>query len=130
MLAKKAALAIDAKKGEDIVLIDVQGLSSVTDYMLLATGSSPPHLKAMFSGVLQALKERGVTCYRHSGSSESGWIVMDYIDAVIHILSPEMRRYYAIEELCPTAPRPNWSTPRTKDRRPSPAPAEAGSPEP
>jgi ribosome-associated protein len=92
----------------------VRKTSSVTDYIVLVSGSSPPHLKALFSEALHVLKQEGVACYRHVGGSDGVWLVLDFVDVVIHILSPEARRYYAIEELWPKAPRLSWSPPRRR----------------
>ena len=97
-----ATIARDAlldRQGEDIRLLDVRGLSSVTDYTLIVSGSSPPHLKALFSQVQQQLKQAGVPVYRKSGGPESGWLVVDYMDVIIHIFSRSAREYYAIEAL-------------------------------
>ena len=74
-------------------------LSTVTDYYLLVSALSPPHLKAMFDEVLHVLKQANVYSYRKSGDHGSGWMVIDYIDVVIHIFSVQTRQYYAIEEL-------------------------------
>ena len=103
--ALRARTALQDKKGLDILLLDVRGLSAVTDYMLLVTGSSAPHLKALFDDVQHVLKTGGVSCYRRAGKPEGGWLVLDYVDVIIHILSPDARAYYAIEELWPDAPR-------------------------
>ena len=97
--------ALDGKQGQDIALLDVRGISSLTDYVLLCTGNSAPHLKALRNEVLQALKSAGVQCYRGSGSPESGWLTLDYLDVIIHVLSRESRKYYAIEDLWDQAPR-------------------------
>ena len=105
-LARKVRAAIEDKKGEDIVLLDVRGLSSVTDYFLFVSGTSGPHLKAISGDVQKVLKEDGIHCYRRAGDPDSGWMTLDYVDVVIHIFTPEMRRYYAIEELWAEAPRP------------------------
>jgi ribosome-associated protein len=59
----------------------------------------------MFNDVQHTLKQEGAYCYRRSGSPESGWMVLDYVDVVMHIFSGEMRTYYAIEELLEGAPR-------------------------
>jgi len=104
-IARKARRALEEKKGQDVVLLDVRGLSEITDYIVIVAGSSPPHLKALSEEVLHVLKESGVRCYRKSGIPEAGWLVIDYIDAVIHIFSSESRRYYAIEALWAQAPR-------------------------
>ena len=105
-LAKAARDAVLDKKGSNPVILDVKGLAGFTDYFVIASASNAPQLKAIFNEVQRVLKSVGVHCYRQCGDSESGWVVLDYVDVVIHVLSHEARRYYAIEELCPTAPRP------------------------
>ena len=104
-IAEAAARALEEKKGQQISLLDVTDLSSVTDYYLIVSGSSPPHLKALFGSVQAALKKQGVRCYRKAGSPECGWLVIDYIDVIIHIFSARAREYYAIETLWAEAPR-------------------------
>jgi ribosome-associated protein len=104
-IAEAAWLSLEDKKGSDIALLDVRGLSEVTDFCLLVSGTSPPHLKAMFEEIQHSLKAQGLHCYRRSGNPESGWLILDYVDVVIHMFLPEVRRYYAIEDLWPTAPR-------------------------
>ncbi|MDA0577289.1 MAG: ribosome silencing factor [Verrucomicrobia bacterium] len=104
-MAKVAREALEEKRGRDIVLLDVRGISTITDYVLIATGSSGPQLKAMAVSVAQALKRSGVQAHRAAGTPESGWVVSDYFDLVIHIFSPEARAYYAVEALWEQAPR-------------------------
>ena len=104
-LAKAAGKALESKKGEDVVILDVRGLSSITDYYVIATGKNPPHIKALISEVERELTQAGVRRYRHSGTPESRWVVADYLDAVIHIFSPETRSYYALERLWSDAKR-------------------------
>jgi ribosome-associated protein len=100
-----AAQALDDKKGENIALRDLQGVSEVMDYSIVVSGSSPPHLKALSAQVERVLKENGTRCYRKAGDPVSGWIVLDYIEVVIHIFETSMREYYAIEELWGEAPQ-------------------------
>jgi len=96
---------LDGKHGKDPVLMDVRGQQSgITDFFLIVTGTSPPHLKALFNEVQQGLKAKGVACFRKAGMPEGGWLVLDYVDLVIHILSPEAREYYDLESLWKTAP--------------------------
>jgi ribosome-associated protein len=104
-LAKRIRRILDDKKGENILLLDVRRLSEVTDYYVVVSGTSTPHLKAMFDEVLQILKEEGSPCYRRTGDPASGWLVLDYVDVIIHMLTEEKRQYYAIEELWERAPR-------------------------
>lgn len=104
-LAKKAAKILDATKGENIVLIDVRQTSSVTDYHLLVTGSSAPHLKALSREIQHALKHEDQCSCRQAGDHESGWIILDYSDIIMHIFSRRAREYYAIEELLAENPQ-------------------------
>lgn len=80
-------------------MIDVRGRSTVTDYFMIATGLSVPHLKAMFTDLQVKLKTGGGPCYRRSGEAEGGWMVLDYVTVIIHLFLPEQRRYYALETL-------------------------------
>jgi len=104
-IAKLAREAMDSKHGEDIRIFDVRGISTVTDFMVVASGSSTPHLKALYAEVQRCLKVGGVPSYRCSGGLEGGWLLLDYVDAVIHIFDHEHRQYYAIEELWALAPQ-------------------------
>lgn len=104
--ARDAREALGDKKALDLVLLDVRGVSQVTDYILMATATSTPHLKALSDEVQRVLKKnRGLHCYRKAGDKDGGWIVLDYIDVIIHVFSTQAREYYAIEELWPEAPR-------------------------
>lgn len=98
-LADKASALLEEKKAKDIKLMDVRELSTVTDYFLIVSGMSTPHLKAMFSDLQVELKKLGAHCYRKAGNPEGGWMVLDYVDVIIHLFMPEMRQFYAIEEL-------------------------------
>jgi len=95
-VAREAALD---RKGTDVAVLDVRGRSPVTDYLVIASGNTPSHLKAIASEASKALKAHGVYCYRKSGEPEDGWVALDFVDVVIHIFLPERREYYAIEEL-------------------------------
>ncbi len=88
-----------------MVLLDVRGLSSVTDYYLIATGQNTPQLKAMAVELEKALEVAGASRYRKSGKPDSGWIVDDYVDIVVHLFSDEMRKYYDLEKLWNDAKR-------------------------
>jgi ribosome-associated protein len=103
-LADAARTLLDDKKAQNTVLLDVRGQSTVTDYYLITTGLSAPHLKAMFNDLQVALKKLGVTCHRKSGEPEGGWMVLDYFDVIIHIFLPEQRQYYALESLWDPTP--------------------------
>jgi ribosome-associated protein len=102
-LACRAAL--EDTKGRNIVILDLRNLSSVTDYFVIVSGSSQPHLRALQDGIHAHLKEQGVTAYRRSVDPEGSWLCLDYVDVVVHIMSEEAREYYTLEELWAEAPR-------------------------
>ena len=102
-LAIESAKALYAKQAQDIRIFDVRGLSNVTDFYIVATGTSAPHLKALIGETENHMKKLGVTSYRNSGESGSGWVVVDYVHVVVHVFSSEARAYYAIEKLWSTA---------------------------
>ena len=91
-LAEDIKSALEDAKGQDVKVYDVRGKSGLTDFFVVATGSAAPHLKAL-------VKSLPKKAYRVSGDPESGWIVADYIDVVVHVFSPEARAYYALEKL-------------------------------
>ena len=96
---KKARTALEAKKGENITILDVQKLSNVTDYYVIVTGNNGPHLKALAAEVERVMEEDGRRCFRRAGTSESQWIVADYIDFVVHVFSHDSREFYGLERL-------------------------------
>jgi len=97
--AKLVAQALEDRKGADVRIWDVRGKSPLTDFFVVATGAAAPHLKALVAESQAAMKKAGVASFRTSGDPESGWIVVDYIDVVVHVFSPEARAYYALEKL-------------------------------
>ena len=92
------------KKAEDVRTYDVRGVSALCDVFVVATGVAAPHLKGLAAGVQQAMKTAGVSSFRTSGDPESGWIVIDYVDVVVHVFSPEARAYYALEKIWESVP--------------------------
>jgi len=102
-IALEIAKALDMKQADDIRIFDVTGLSGVTDFYVVASGTSAPHLKALIAETQRHMKTLDVSSYRTSGTSDSGWVVVDYVHAVAHMFSPEARAYYNIERLWATA---------------------------
>lgn len=97
---------LDAKKGENIVILHVTEVSSITDYMILCSGLNMPHLRALADDVAKQLhlEDPPVACHRRAGSAQSEWLVLDYVDFVVHLFTPVMRSYYALEQLWKDAP--------------------------
>ena len=96
---KLVVQALKDKKAVDVKTYDVRGVSGLCDAFVVATGTAAPHLKGLVAGVQQAMRTAGESSFRLSGDPESGWIVVDYVDVVVHVFSPEARAYYALERL-------------------------------
>ena len=94
-----AVAAIEDKKGEAIKVLDVRGKSSITDYLILATATSEPHVKAMKSALDAALKEANVQLIGQDREVGSGWLVVDAFDFMVHLQTEEKRDFYKLDQL-------------------------------
>ena len=101
---RRAARAALDKRATDLIVLDVQGLSSVTDYFLLCSGKSTTHLKTITDAIRDELKREGVRPLHAEGVPASGWILLDYGDVLVHVFLEETRAYYALERLWGDAP--------------------------
>ncbi len=100
-----ALQAADDKKAEDPVALDLEGLSSVTDYFLVASGNSDAQVKAIADNVVEKLSENGVEPLGREGYNQGTWILLDYVDFVVHVFHRDKRMFYALENLWSDAPR-------------------------
>lgn len=91
--------ALDDIKGIDIVTIDVRPLTTIADYMLICSGRSTRHVKALADNVVVKAKEMNLRFVRTEGQRESEWILVDLGDVVVHIMVPTTRSFYALEDL-------------------------------
>jgi ribosome-associated protein len=108
--ARLCARYADDKKAENIVVLDVRGLSTVTDFFVICTASSAPHLRAVRDEIVEQLRvEHGVKPLLSDGSYESQWLIVNYPNVLVHIQSPEKREFYALEELWGDAPELIWA---------------------
>ena len=96
---KLAAKAIDDKKGLDIKILNITGLSPLADYFVLATGSNPNQLHAISDAVLEELSKSGKHPSQIEGYQSANWILMDYGDFMVHIFSEEARDFYKLERI-------------------------------
>ena len=104
-LARAAAEAAADKKARDIVLIDMRELVAYTDYMIVCTGSTPRQTKAISDEIRKQLKEQGVPPRKIEGEREAEWILMDYLDIVVHVFTPQAREFYRLDRLWGEAPQ-------------------------
>ncbi len=104
-LARRLAAIADDKKATDLVALDVRPLVSYTDYLVICTARNERQAKAIFDEVYHQLKRDGWLPARVEGERESEWVLMDYLDAVLHIFTPELRERYRLEVLWGEAER-------------------------
>ncbi len=91
---------LEEKKGENILLLDLQGVCSFTDYFVICTGVSERTLRALAEEVRLRLKSRHSTTARSvEGKASSGWVLIDYGDVIVHLFSPALRDYYRLDDL-------------------------------
>jgi ribosome-associated protein len=91
--------SLEEKKAEDILLLDLQNIASFTDYFVLCTGTSDRMLDALAEATLESVRRQHRKRGIREGEARDGWVVVDYGDVVVHLFSPEQRRYYDLEEL-------------------------------
>lgn len=104
LLGEIARLAAD-KKAIDVVELDLRGVLGYTDYFLICSGNTTRQTKAIHDGILEGLKREHATVPRRvEGAGRADWILMDYLDVVVHIFTPEARDYYRLEQLWGEAP--------------------------
>lgn len=106
-LMRNAREALLSKKAANVMVFDVRKTSPVTDYYMVASGSTGAQLKAMVTAVTKDLKQAGAAAPRVSGVPDDGWMVIDLFDVVIHVFQDEVRNYYSIEELWADCPQVN-----------------------
>ena len=104
-----AAQAALDKKAENIILLDIGKVSSLTGHFVIATGTSTRQTQAIAEGIRDDLKERGVRPLGIEGLNQGEWILMDYGDFLVHIFTPEKRGFYDLERLWSNAPRRTFS---------------------
>jgi ribosome-associated protein len=104
-LAGEICRFASGKKAADIVEIDLRGVVGYTDYFVICTGNTERQTKAIHDGILVAVKEEYATTPRRvEGLTAASWILMDYLDVVVHIFTPATREFYRLERLWGEAP--------------------------
>ncbi len=98
-LIKVAQQALEDMKAKDVVLLDVQGKSSVTDFMLIASGTSRRHVNSIAEEVVEKVKEAGLRPLGTEGQETGDWILVDLGDLIVHVMMPDARSFYDLERL-------------------------------
>jgi ribosome-associated protein len=107
-LAVAAARAAAGKQASQIVILDVRELIGITDYFVIASGTTDRQVRTVAEEVERAIKAQGVKPVRREGEREGRWVLLDFVDFVAHVFRAEERGYYDLERLWSDAPRVEW----------------------
>lgn len=98
-----AGLALE-RKAEDVLALDLRGVSSATDFFVLATGNSDVQIRAIAERILEGLSDQGLSPLHVEGMDRARWVLLDFVDFVVHIFHPQARSFYQLELLWGDAP--------------------------
>lgn len=105
-LARHLATIADSKKAEDVVVLDMRGLVAYTDFLAICTARNERQARAIVDEVrLRVKREAGLLPGGVDGGGEAGWTILDYLDCVLHVFTPQARERYGLEDLWHEAPR-------------------------
>jgi ribosome-associated protein len=98
-MARAAADAASDKKASDVLLLDVREITTIADYFVICSGNNARQIQAIADAIEEALKEQGARLFNREGVADTGWLLLDFGDIIIHIFSPAEREYYRLERL-------------------------------
>lgn len=98
-LARKAVEAASDKQANNIVLLDLRELCSFTDYFVICAGESARQIRSISDEIEKTLKKEGTIPHHHEGATDSGWLLLDYGDVIVHVFGATERDYYKLDEL-------------------------------
>jgi ribosome-associated protein len=104
LLTTKIANHIFSKKGYDVLLLDLKELASFADYFVICSADSDVQVKAIADEIDRSLREEGIKCWHREGYKALSWVLLDYVDVVVHVFKKEAREFYKLEKLWGDAP--------------------------
>ena len=108
-LAKACAKAAYQIQAEDIKVLDLRGISPLTDFLVICSGTSMPHLKAVMRDIQNDMAElKKETPHYSEGKADSRWVILDYIDVMVHVMHEDMREVYKLEDLWGDGKEIDW----------------------
>jgi len=107
-MAVAAARTAASKQGRQVVILDVRELITITDYFVIVSGTSDRQVKTLADEVVRELKARGVRPVRREGEVAARWVLLDFVDFVVHVFNHEEREFYRLENLWRDAPVVPW----------------------
>ncbi len=99
MLARKIASFALTKKATDLVIMDLRKLTDMTDFFVICTGDSDTQVKAIADAIMDGTEKMGVPAWHQEGISNRQWILLDYVDIVVHVFHKEVRKFYGLDKL-------------------------------
>jgi ribosome-associated protein len=100
---RAASLCVD-NKAHDVILLDLHGVTDMTDYFVVASGTSDTHVRSVARHVMDGLARVGLRAQSVEGLTQGRWVLLDYVDFVVHVFHPSLRAYYQLERLWGDAP--------------------------
>ena len=98
-LAEQAARSCLDNKALDVVLLDLDGVSDMTDFFIIASGTSDTHVRSTAQHVMEELRKEGIRVEHVEGLEQGRWVLLDYVDFVVHVFHPTLRQFYQLERL-------------------------------
>ena len=98
-LARKAAAICLDYKANDVVLLDLRGVSDMTDFFIVASGTSDTHVRSVGERLAEDMKKLGSPVYHMEGTAKGRWVLLDFVDFVVHVFHPTLRDFYQLERL-------------------------------
>ena len=104
-LVNLALRAADDLNAKDLIALDLRGLNDATDWFVIASGTSDAHVRGIANAVLRKLEDAGAHAHHVEGLPSGRWVLLDFVDVVVHLFHPEARSFYQLERLWSDAPR-------------------------
>ena len=98
-IVSKTVDLLSERQAEDVVLLDIREIASFTDYFIIASAQNPRHLRALVDALNTDLARQGIKTSHIEGDDDSGWVLADYGDVIVHLFTPEQRAFYKLEAL-------------------------------
>lgn len=102
--ARRAAAVLLDNKANDVVMLDLRPVTDMADFFIVASGTSDTHVRATAGHVVDTLKKEGIKVHSVEGLEQGRWVLLDYVDFVVHVFHPTLRSYYQLERLWGDAP--------------------------
>jgi ribosome-associated protein len=98
-LARRAAALAHELKANDVIVLDLRGVTDMADFFVIASGTSDTHVRSVAQHVMDEMKQEGMPVHQSEGLTQGRWALLDFVDCVVHVFHPSMRQFYQLERL-------------------------------